>query len=71
MLSLHLPRPVYLKHCVCFIGDVVFDPNFDFAMVASQESMDCICNKLQLGVSYDGIEWSRELILKKEWRLAK
>lgn len=56
--------PVSINHSVCFLGDYVFDANQDRALVISDESLNQICDAVVPGSFYDGIYWSRELIMK-------
>jgi hypothetical protein len=57
-------KRVGLKHCVCFVGQLVYDCNMKSAMPLNRATMDLICDNIKDGATYDKILWSRELILK-------
>jgi hypothetical protein len=54
-----------INHCVCFVGDYIFDSNRGAALPNNALSLDLICNGFGAGFSYGGIFWSRELVLSK------
>ena len=56
---------ISINHSVCFVGAYVFDSNMDKALPITRETMDHICNNVVDGAIYDGIIWSREIVLKK------
>jgi hypothetical protein len=56
-------RPVQINHCVCFVGDFIFDSNRETALPNNPISLDLICNDIVPGATYGGIFWSRELLL--------
>jgi len=53
-----------VNHCVCFVGNYIFDSNRDTALPISVASLNEICDSIVPGSTYDGIQWSRELLLK-------
>jgi hypothetical protein len=55
-----------IKHCVCFVGDYVFDSNQETALPINSLSLDLICNAVVPGATYAGIFWSRELLLVRD-----
>jgi hypothetical protein len=57
-------RRELINHCVCFVGDYIFDSNRTTALPNTALSLDLICN-FRDGLSYGGILWSRELVLNK------
>ncbi|CAB9515569.1 expressed unknown protein [Seminavis robusta] len=60
---------VALNHIVCFVGDLVYDPNWKEALPLSQESLNCICKALSpdgrnfTAASYGGTFWHWEIDL--------
>jgi hypothetical protein len=54
---------VQIAHCVCFVGDWVFDCNMERAMIISVESLNHICSSIVPGSKYNGLFWQRELLL--------
>jgi hypothetical protein len=58
-------RTVPINHCVCFLGEFVFDSNCATALKINKENLDRICSDIVEGSFYDGIYWSRELILHR------
>jgi hypothetical protein len=58
-------RAVAVNHSVCFLGEFVFDSNHSTALKISKENLDRICSDIVEGSFYDGIYWSRELILHR------
>jgi hypothetical protein len=56
---------VTVNHTVCFLGEFVFDSNCATALEINKENLDRICNDIVEGSFYDGIYWSRELILRR------
>jgi hypothetical protein len=54
-------EPVNLNHCVCFVGDYVFDSNLERALPISLESLNTICSSIVGEASYCGLYWSRLL----------
>ena len=57
---------VNVCHCVCFVGDLVFDSNMETALPISRESLDAICSKIEPGSSFAGIHQSRILVVNRE-----
>jgi hypothetical protein len=55
-----------IKHCVCFVGDYIFDSNRETALPLNPLSLDQICHDVVPGATYAGIYWSRELLLVRE-----
>jgi hypothetical protein len=45
------------------VGDYVFDSNQETALPINSLSLDLICNAVVPGATYNGIFWSRELLL--------
>jgi hypothetical protein len=58
-------RAVHVNHSVCFLGEFVFDSNCATALKINKENLDRICSDIVEGSFYDGIYWSRELILHR------
>lgn len=56
-------RVCSLNHCVCFVGNLVFDSNLDVALETTKKNLDLICNNVLDGASYDGIYWAREVMI--------
>jgi len=54
-----------INHAVCFQGDYIFDSNFRHALPISLESLNRICSNVTPGCLFDGIVWSRELVLDR------
>ena len=52
-----------INHCVCFLGDWVFDGNMRRALRISRDSLDRICASIQDGAMYNRIAWHKELQL--------
>ena len=84
-LSLRSPNPIVvslkvtlgkqlsrINHCVCFVGDYIFDANREFALPNNVPSLNLICDGVKSGTTYSGIYWAREIHLFKksqhEWR---
>lgn len=61
-------KPVNLNHCVCFVGEYVFDSNQERALVINVESLNAICSSIIHGSKYTGLRWSRELVLKQPFK---
>ena len=61
-------RREHIGHVVALLGDIVVDGNLDFAVRRCRESMNYICHNVLDGAVYDGINWARELVLKRESR---
>ena len=58
-------KNVGLNHCVCFWDTYVFDSNYATALEINKENLDRICNDIVDGSFYDGIYWSRVLLLHR------
>jgi hypothetical protein len=54
---------VQIGHCVCFVGDYIFDSNMERAQSISVDSLNNICSSIVPGSMYNGLYWSRELLL--------
>ena len=54
---------IYVNHCVCIVGDHLFDPNHQNAMPLSRESLDYSCSSVVSGSVYSGYYWCRELAI--------
>ena len=52
-----------INHCVCFLGDWVFNGNMGRALRFSRDSLDRICDSIQDGAMYNRIAWHKELQL--------
>ena len=52
-----------INHCVCFVGDYIFDANRDNALPIDVSSLNLICSDILPGATYDGIYWARQLVL--------
>jgi hypothetical protein len=62
---------VNVAHCICFVGNLVFDSNMKTALPISQKSLDLVCSKIEPGVSFAGIHQSRVLVINKKDELDK
>jgi hypothetical protein len=60
-----MKKPTGINHCVCFVGDYIFDSNMETALPISQKTLDFICDSIVTGATYAGIFKSRELLIKK------
>jgi hypothetical protein len=59
-----MKKPTRINHCVCFVGDYIFDSNMETALPISPESLNAICDSIVAGATYAGIFQSRELLIK-------
>ncbi|MCA1807664.1 MAG: hypothetical protein LC687_07445 [Actinobacteria bacterium] len=53
-----------INHCVCFVGEYIFDSNRETALPISYESLNMICDSISTGATYAGIYKSRALLIK-------
>jgi hypothetical protein len=60
-------RKVLLNHTVCFLGDLVFDSNRSHSVEINKKNLDDICGDIVSGAEYDGLYWSRELLIACDW----
>jgi hypothetical protein len=56
-------KKVLLNHCVCFLGGYVFDCNQKHALEINKKNLDEICSNVVSGAVYNGLYWSRELLI--------
>jgi hypothetical protein len=52
---------VYVNHCVCFVGEYMFDSNLPRALPINRMYLDAVVASISPGAFYDGIYWAREL----------
>ena len=60
------PVTTSLNHCVCFVGDWLFDVNQDEAKKISQKTLDHVTNLVMPGSAYGRVVEAREFMVNKE-----
>ena len=55
---------VNLNHCVCFVGNYVFDSNRGHALPITRGNLDIICGDIVDGARYWGLKWCYSLVLE-------
>jgi hypothetical protein len=57
-------KGVHVNHCVAFVDRLIFDSNRSHAVGISRSSLDEICDSIISGAKYNGLYWSRAIILQ-------
>jgi hypothetical protein len=58
-----IATPVHISHAVCFVENYIFDSNMETALPNDLPSLNLICDAVEPGSTYCGINWSREIVL--------